>query len=65
MKKTYINPDTKVLLIQTQQIMANSGSLNLESSNSVVLDFSEIGETLDDGNNLSRRGGSIFWDDED
>ena len=49
MKKTYINPDTKVLIVQTQQMIAAS------------LGFGEDGSA---DNAESRRRG-IIWDDDD
>lgn len=50
MKKTYQNPEIKIVKVQTAQIMAASPGYG--------------GSTNETEGNLSRRGGSL-WDDED
>ena len=59
MKKTYSNPNMKVVKIQTVGMLANSNSpLNTSGASPVQEDFS--GTTTATGNNLGRGG----WFDE-
>ena len=57
MKKTYMNPETRVIKIQTQQMIAES-----QTSNPVV-SFSET--SLEGSAAVSRRGFNVWGDDEE
>ena len=52
MKKAYINPDTKIVKVELQQMIAGS-----------PIEMRDDVEGVTPGNTLSRRGG--FWDDEE
>ena len=52
MKKTYINPITAVINVQTQQLMTGSES-------------ALIGQGQKDGGNAASRRGVSVWDDEE
>ena len=52
MRKAYIQPDTTIIRVQPQNMIA-------ESQPDVK------GYTYQTGGNLSRRGRDTFWDDED
>lgn len=57
MKKIYFAPETNVVKIALQHIIATSpGSVTLRTSDAQVTDGNSIG---------SRRGGSLWDDDED
>ena len=58
MKKTYQNPETKIVKVQIAQMIAAS---NPEGFNGGL---GGDGDGGDGGDGLSRRGGSL-WDDED
>ena len=50
MKKTYINPDTTIVNVKTQQLLTVSG---------------EFGTDKKDGGDAASRRGRSFWDDEE
>lgn len=61
-KKAYVNPETKVTVIECQAILAGSGGSGLITSNK-----EELGGTLngDDSGELASKGSFFtFWDED-
>lgn len=57
MKKTYNNPQTKVILVATHQMVCQSAGVpNPTVHNSTVSNIEDL---------QSRQGGSSLWDDDD
>lgn len=59
MKKTYIIPQTRVTKIHLQQMIA------LSTGGGALMDPDKAGYADADGDVLSRRGSSVWGDDED
>ena len=56
MKKTYINPKTRIVLIATQAVITNSNPTGFKGT---------LNETATDANNLLTRRHNDLWDDEE